>query len=551
MWFSTITIFLFLQINIFLQSDDSICHTPSMIDFVRDSLPMICFGSESAGVLNYSMDNVEFYNAHCRVYQDIKQCLETKLKKCDTIRPGFNRHILNLIESYQLPLEYFDYNAKIYDDNHYLQNLIPFCDGNKLSNHFLQQFDRSLLNCLTKTTLTKHKECLTTFKQNIQIILQTRASLNEITKWSEDFLRCIYNAIPASCPTATKEVFVFKELLAVPDKHDLSTPTSLNITKIVRQKLPNQNVEGFAQSKRATSSIHGDPHIIPLHTTKAITCKLLSNRTYISNPHFKITGISKYVGDPELTATAITSLQIDFFNSNGSLIAYYRTFNGNLPLELISLDSLSPSIIKVDHDEKHSNQAHLTLTHIPTSTQIIVNVWSKFYFFLVRSSEILLNNSDGYLITGCPQNEIIDRQAIITRLKERFAQSQRQVSVVTTRQRREIILDESKLPQECEHICSLNENDFIDECIFDCLALASKNVTQALHVNQMHITTSRERRQLIENDDRIVHEFKECYKKGVACKKMEDPDLIKDNGTKRQTSLLIIIIMLWFILVLK
>ncbi|CAF3446228.1 unnamed protein product [Rotaria sp. Silwood1] len=295
----------------------------------------------------------------------------------------------------------------------------------------------------------------------------------------------------------------------------------------------------------------GDPHIISLHTTKAITCKLLSNRTYISNPHFKITGISKYVGDPELTATAITSLQIDFFNSNGSLIAYYRTFNGNLPLELISLDSLSPSIIKVDHDEKHSNQVHLTLTHIPTSTQIIVNVWSKFYFFLVRSSEILLNNSDGYLITGCPQNEIIDRQAIITRLKERFAQSQRQVSVVTTRQRREIILDESKLPQECEHICSLNENDFIDECIFDCLALASKNVTQALHVNQMHITTSRERRQLIENDDRIVHEFKECYKKGVACKKMEDPDLIKDNGTKRQTSLLIIIIMLWFILVLK
>ncbi|CAF3040182.1 unnamed protein product [Rotaria sp. Silwood2] len=257
MWFFTNIIFLFLQINIFLQADDSDCHTPSMIDFVRDSLPKICFDSDSAGFLNYSMDNVEFYNAHCRIYQDIKQCLETKLKNCDVVRPGFNRHILNLIESYQLPLEYFDYDAKVYDDNHYLQNLIPFCDGNKLSNHFLQQFDRSLLNCLTKTTLTKHKECLRTFKQNIQIILQTKASLNEITKWSEDFLRCIYNSIPTNCPTATKEVFVFKELLAVPDKHDLATPTSLNITKIVRQKLPSQNVEGFAQSKRATSSIHG------------------------------------------------------------------------------------------------------------------------------------------------------------------------------------------------------------------------------------------------------------------------------------------------------
>ncbi|CAF2440323.1 unnamed protein product [Rotaria sp. Silwood2] len=295
----------------------------------------------------------------------------------------------------------------------------------------------------------------------------------------------------------------------------------------------------------------GDPHIIALRTTKAITCKLLNNRTYISNPHFKITGVSKYVGDPELTATAITSLQIDFFNSDGSLIAYYRVLNGKLPLELIYLDSLSPSIIKIDHSEKHSNQGHVTLIHIPTSTEIIVNMWSKFYFFLVRSSELLLDNSDGYLITGCPQNEIIDRQAIITRLKERFAQSQRQVSVVATRQRREISLNESQLPQQCEHICLLNENDFIDECMFDCLALATINVTQALHVHQMHITTSRERRQLIENDNRIVQEFKKCYKKGLVCKKMEDPDLIKDKGIIKQTSLLTIIIMLCFILLSK
>ncbi|CAF3592458.1 unnamed protein product [Rotaria sordida] len=551
MWFSTIIIFLFLQINTFLQADDSICQTHSMFDFVRDSLPKICFDSDSAGFLNYSMDNVEFYNAHCRIYQDIKQCLETKLKNCNTIQPGFNRHILNLIETYPLPLEYFDHDTKLYDNDHYLQNLVPFCDGNKLSNHFSQQFNRSLLNCLTKTTLTKHKQCLAIFKQNIQMTLQTKASLNEITKWSEDFLRCIYNSIPTHCSTATKEVFVFKELLAVRDKYNSSTPTSLNITKIVKQKLPSQNVEGFAQSKRATSSIHGDPHIISLHTTKAITCRLLNNRTYISNPHFKITGISKYVGDPELTATALTSLQIDFFNSNGSLIAYYRALNGKLPLELIYLDTLSTSIIKIDNSEKHSNQGHITLNHIPTSTQIIVNIWSKFYFFLIRSSELLLNNSDGYLITGCPQNEIIDRQAIITRLKERFAQSQRQISIVTTRQRRQIILYESKLSEQCEHICSSNENDFIDECIFDCLALATINITQALNVNQMHIKTSRERQQLIENDKRIVHEFKECYKKGLICKKMEDPDLIKDHGIIKQTSLLIIIIMLCFILLLK
>ncbi len=122
--------------------------------------------------------------------------------------------------------------------------------------HFLQQFDRSLLSCLTKTTLTKHKQCLITFKSNIHTVLETKASLTQITKWSEDFLRCIYNSIPTHCPTATKEVFIFRELLAVPEKYN-KTPPALNITKIIKQKLPSQNVQGFAQSKRTTSSIHG------------------------------------------------------------------------------------------------------------------------------------------------------------------------------------------------------------------------------------------------------------------------------------------------------
>ncbi|CAF5190631.1 unnamed protein product, partial [Rotaria magnacalcarata] len=260
-------------------------------------------------------------------------------------------------------------------------------------------------------------------------------------------------------------------------------------------------------------SFLGDPHILQLHTNKPITCRLLHNRTYLSNPHFKITGVSKHVGDPELTATAITSLQIDFFDSNGSLISYYKVSNGKLPLELIYFDSLASSIIKIDYSEKHATEGHIALIHVPTSTQIIVNRWAKFYFFAVRSSELLLNNSDGYLITGCPQNEIIDRQAIIARLKERFAQSQRQVVVGTTRQRRHILLEESQLPNECERICSSNDNEFPDECIFDCLAIASVNATQALHVNQMHIRTSRERRQLVDNDKRVVREFEQCYTK--------------------------------------
>jgi hypothetical protein len=272
MIFPTIIIFLVLQINLHLHAKEIHCPTESIADFVRDSLPQVCFNSDSVGFLNYSMDNVEFYNAHCRVYQDIKQCLETKLKHCNDIQPAFQQHVLSLIENYPLPLEYFDHDPKGYDNNHFLQNLIPFCDGDKLSgetnllsneklnvilDHFLQQFDRSLLSCLTKTTLTKHKQCLTTFKTNIHTILETRSSLTEITKWSEDFLRCIYNSIPTSCPTATKEVFIFRELLAVRDKHNRPTTAALNITKIIKQKLPSQNVQTFAQSRRATSSIHG------------------------------------------------------------------------------------------------------------------------------------------------------------------------------------------------------------------------------------------------------------------------------------------------------
>ena len=89
----------------------------------------------------------------------------------------------------------------------------------------------------------------------MHVILRTKASLDEITKWSEDFLRCVYNSIPRNCPTPTKEVFVFKESLVVRSKHDRSKP--LNITKIIKQKLPSQVVQTFAKSRRATSSIHG------------------------------------------------------------------------------------------------------------------------------------------------------------------------------------------------------------------------------------------------------------------------------------------------------
>jgi hypothetical protein len=299
------------------------------------------------------------------------------------------------------------------------------------------------------------------------------------------------------------------------------------------------------------SGFLGDPHLVQLHTTKAVTCRLLQNRTYISNPHFKITGISKHVGDPDLTATAITSLQIDFFNSNGNFIAYYRALNGKLPFEINYLDSSSSSIIKIDHGEQHSTEGHLTLTHVPSSTQITVNIWSKFYYFLVRSSELLLNNSNGYLITGCPLNEIIDRQAIIARLKERFARSQQQIIAIPARQRRSITFYASELPEKCEQTCSSNENDFIDECLFDCLALATVNATQALRVNEIHLSTSRERRQLIADDHRIVQEFKQCYKKGLVCKTMPDPDTLADKGLTKQTSFLMMIMMLWLILYAK
>lgn len=133
MWLVLINFFIFLHINVFLHGEDIDCRTSTISNFVRDSLPKICFGQDSAGYLNYSMDHVDFYNAHCRLYQDVKECLSTKVKHCDDIQAGFTRHALSLIESYQLPIEYFDFDAKIYDDNHYLQNLIPFCDGDKLS----------------------------------------------------------------------------------------------------------------------------------------------------------------------------------------------------------------------------------------------------------------------------------------------------------------------------------------------------------------------------------------------------------------------------------
>lgn len=133
MQFLAISMLMILQTILRLRAQEIACPTVLITDFVRETLPKTCFNDDSAGALNYTMDNVEFYNAHCRVYQEIKQCVEMKLKHCEQERPGFTSHVLSLIESYPLPLEYFDYDAKMYDDKHYMQNLIPFCDGDKLS----------------------------------------------------------------------------------------------------------------------------------------------------------------------------------------------------------------------------------------------------------------------------------------------------------------------------------------------------------------------------------------------------------------------------------
>lgn len=262
-----------------------------------------------------------------------------------------------------------------------------------------------------------------------------------------------------------------------------------------------------------------------------------------------MTGVSKHIGDPSLTATALTSIQIDYFDSNGNLLVYYRANHGQLPFTLIQVNpNVSSSIVKIEYGEHHAKEGHLILTHLPTSTQIIVNVWSKYYYFLVRSSELILNNSHGYLITGCPPDEIIDRQAIIARLRERFARSQRQISIVQSRQRREIILKESEIPEQCLDSCSTNDNEYPDECLFDCLALALVNVSQALQVHEIHLKISREREELVKNDYRVIKEFQQCYREGLICPRTND---IMDDGVRHPISILIIILSHVFLLIFQ
>ena len=210
------------------------------------------------------------------------------------------------------------------------------------------------------------------------------------------------------------------------------------------------------------------------------------------------------------------------------------------------LDTLASSIIKIDHGEQRETEGHLTFTHIPTATQITVNKWSKFYYFLVRSSELLLNNSNGYLITGCPHNEIIDRQAIIARLKERFAQSQRRIMVVTNRQRRQTSMYESELPEQCKKICSMKENDFVEECLFDCLAFAVTNPKEALRIHEMHVSTSQQRQHLADNDVHTVQKFQECYQKGLVCKTMPNTDDFTNRGLTKSVSVLTIVFVFMF-----
>ena len=82
------------------------------------------------------------------------------------------------------------------------------------------------------------------------------------------------------------------------------------------------------------------------------------------------------------------------------------------------------------------------------------------------------------------------------------------------RQRRE-----SNVAERCDASCSIDENEYPEECLFDCLALAQINVSLALRVNEMHVKISRERDELLRNDRRVVDDFRQCYQEGRVCLK--------------------------------
>ena len=148
--------------------------------------------------------------------------------------------------------------------------------------------------------------------------------------------------------------------------------------------------------KRSIVGMFGDPHVIPFNLNYQGPCNFLGNMVCLKNDFLQINCISSDMAG----LIVLSAIQIQFFY-NSTPIAVYSANNGSLPSSFTNGQALILNSNKESSVFIIFKSSNILIVDIQSNSFIQIGVYQSAYSLLVRTSDDLLINSYGLLISNC------------------------------------------------------------------------------------------------------------------------------------------------------
>jgi hypothetical protein len=151
--------------------------------------------------------------------------------------------------------------------------------------------------------------------------------------------------------------------------------------------------------KRSIVGMLGDPHVIPFKLNYQAPCNFLGDTICLKNDYVQINCISSDIGGLRV----LSAIEIQFFYNN-TPIAVYSANNGSLPTSFMNRQALVLNSNRESSVFIINKSANVLIVDIQSKSYIQVGVYQSAYSLLVRTSDDLLINSYGLLLSNCLTN---------------------------------------------------------------------------------------------------------------------------------------------------
>ncbi|XP_013389968.1 uncharacterized protein LOC106158494 [Lingula anatina] len=378
------------------------------------------------------------------------------------------------------------------------------CDGDRVSPAvtklcFHKDVRRS---CLTNTEAERFKNCTGLTMTEIyntpgnfyQVYMENKERWDGLARAA---LRCMRDVIKSSsCAQHSQDFFWHLAKLQLPALFNVSV---LNIEESVKDS-PEVN---FADLKRCTVGVYGDPHLRLCEQRRLVTCSAPGRQVFLSNQFVEIQGSNELVNQShDSRATTLKWLRITMKSYDGkTMLATYTASGGKLPE---TFDDGSRTVLGQGKDKIMLMTGFVTrvvISQYAVGVVYMVRHWKGNYFFSVRMAENMVWESFGLLSTGCPKQEFIGLDKWIGHWKNGLTR------YGPSRVRRQIRV--TKCTDACKDI---KDEDFQRACKFDCIVTDDPQISTMTRVGVTDV------REIVKSDPEAIKMAVKIHSSGRSSK---------------------------------